>query len=318
MAGRPDPAGGAAGDDEADLLPLALSRPREALARARRILAGTPPPHTASVAHQAAGIVLREFGDSGDAVRELRTALRFARASGSADREADVLATLGVALVFAGRTTAGRNALNAAAGRSEGLLNGRILLRRGGVLLILGLHRDALADLNSAIATLRQAGDLMWEARALTERASCHLALGRVRRAADDYERAEDLFARTGQELESVDATVHRGVLALRIGALPTALTCFDTAAERFAKLGAVDFSLSVDRCAALLAAGLSRDALAEAEGALARLERLGGQPTKRAELLLTAADCALAAGRPDTALDRAAEAARLFGRQRR
>ncbi|TDD79530.1 CHAT domain-containing protein [Actinomadura rubrisoli] len=307
-----------AGEDEDDLLPLALSRPREALVRARRVLAGSPEPFAASVAHQAAGIVLREFGDSGEAVAELRAALRLARRSGSAEREADVLATLGVALVFAGRTTAGRKSLDAAAARSTGRLHGRILLRRGGVLLILGRHGEALADLNGAIATLRQAGDLMWEARGLTERASCHLALGRVRRAADDYRRAEELFARTGQELESVDATVHRGVLALRIGALPTALTCFDAAADRFGKLGADDVSLSVERCAALLAAGLSRDALAEAESALVRLERMGGRPAKRAELLLTAADCALAAGRPGPALESAAEAARLFGRQQR
>src|SRR5439155_5900506 len=108
--------------------------------------------------HQAAAIVLREFGDSDLAVGELRTALRLARQAGSADREADVLATLGVALVFAGRTAAGCGALNAAAERSTGLLNGRILLPRGGVLGILGQHREALADLNTAIATVRQAG----------------------------------------------------------------------------------------------------------------------------------------------------------------
>ena len=46
-----------------ELLPLALSRPREALARARAVLAGRPTPCEASVAHQAASIVLREFGD---------------------------------------------------------------------------------------------------------------------------------------------------------------------------------------------------------------------------------------------------------------
>lgn len=305
-------------EDVEDLLPLALSRPREAMARAHRILAGDPSPHAASIARQVTGIVLREFGDSDEAVAELRMALRTARLSGSADRETDVLCTLGVALVFAGRTIAGRNALNAAVRQSTGLLHGRSLLRRGGVLAVLGRHQEALADLNSAITTLRQSGDLIWEARVLTERASCHLALGRVRRAAEDYRRAEELFAATGQELESVDATVYRGVLALRVGALPTALTCFDTAAEHFARLRAGDFSLSVVRCSALLTAGLSRDALAEAEAALSRMERLRGQPTKRAELLLTAADCALAAGQPTAALQRATDAARLFARQHR
>jgi tetratricopeptide (TPR) repeat protein len=301
-----------------NLLPLALSRPREALFRARRILAGDPPPFTASIAHQAAGIVLREVGDSDLAVAELRTALRLARRSGSASRAADVLGTLGVALVFAGRTTAGRNALDAAVQQSTGLLNSHNLLRRGVVLVTLGRHREALADLNSAISTLRHNGDLLWEARVLTERASCHLALGRVYRASEDYRRAEELFALTGQDLESADTIVYQGVLALRIGALPTALACFDKAAERFDSLGTADVSLSVDRCSALMAAGLSQDALAEAETTLARLDQIRGQSTKRAELLLKAAECALAAGQPDAALRWADDAARLFGHQHR
>ena len=94
-----------------DLLSLALSRPNDALVLAREVLAGDPDPQEASIARQAIGIVLREVGDVDAAVRELRRARRLARRSGSADREADVLATLGLALVFAGRTAPGRAAL---------------------------------------------------------------------------------------------------------------------------------------------------------------------------------------------------------------
>ncbi len=65
--------------DTDGLLLLALSRPREALARARRILAARPGPYEASVAHQTAGIVLRDIGDVDAGVRELRAALRLAR-----------------------------------------------------------------------------------------------------------------------------------------------------------------------------------------------------------------------------------------------
>ena len=97
-----------------DLVALATSRPWAALARARAVLAGRPGPHDASVAHQAAGIVLRDYGDVEAGVRELRQALRQARRTGSAEREADVLASLGVALVFAGRTAAGLAAFEAA------------------------------------------------------------------------------------------------------------------------------------------------------------------------------------------------------------
>ena len=113
-----------------DLVALAMSRPWDALARARAVLAGRPGPYDASVAHQAAGIVLRDYGDVEAGVRELRQALRQARRTGSAEREADVLASLGVALVFAGRTAAGLTAFEAAVHRSSGVLAARVRFRR--------------------------------------------------------------------------------------------------------------------------------------------------------------------------------------------
>ena len=104
-----------------DLLPLALARPHEALARAREVLAARPGPYEASVAHQAAGIVLRDTGDVEAGVRELRDALHLARRTGSPDREADVLAALGAALVFAGRTADGLAAFDRAVGLVGGV-----------------------------------------------------------------------------------------------------------------------------------------------------------------------------------------------------
>jgi tetratricopeptide (TPR) repeat protein len=309
---------GRAGDGHVDLLPLALSRPNEALQRARAVLADDPPPLDASVARQAIGTVLREYGDIEAAIGELRVARQLARRAGSADREADVLGTLGVALVFAGRTVSGRNALDAAVRQSTGHLHGRMLFRRGAVLLILGRHREALEDLNSAVAALRMADDQIWEARALQERAVSYLSSGLARRAVDDLRRAEDLFTANGQELESAETAVNRGLVALRLGDLPEALTCFDEAAERYQRLGTPDPDLSLHRCAALTAAGLARDALEEADAAIRQLDQIHGRPTKRAELLLTAATCALAAGEPAIAMARATEARRLFARQGR
>src|SRR4249920_640413 len=153
-----------------DLLSLAVSRPNEALKRARTILASDPSPLAASAARQAIGLVLREYGDIDAAIHELRIARQLARRAGSSALEADVLGTLGVALVFAGRTVSGRNALDAAVRQSTGYLHGRMLFRRGAVLLILGRHSEALEDLNSAVAALRMADDQIWEARALQER----------------------------------------------------------------------------------------------------------------------------------------------------
>jgi tetratricopeptide (TPR) repeat protein len=120
-----------------ELLLLALARPGEALARARAALAKNPGPYDASVARQAIGIVLREFGDVSAGIRELRTALRLA---GSPDRQADVLATLGVALIYAGRTKQGLSALDEAVVHAAGPATGRVLERRAAGLMIM-LHR---------------------------------------------------------------------------------------------------------------------------------------------------------------------------------
>src|ERR1700760_4557047 len=94
------------GADRAELLPLALSRPNEALDRARKVLAGDPGLLDASIARQTIGIVFREYGDIDAAIGELRIARRLARRAGSADREGAALGTLGGALGLAGRGAA--------------------------------------------------------------------------------------------------------------------------------------------------------------------------------------------------------------------
>ena len=118
-----------------------------------------------------------------------------------------MLGTLGVALIFAGRSVSGRNALDAAVRQSTGHLHDRMLFRRGAALLVLGRHREALEDLNTAIVAMRAADDQIWEARALQERAVSYLLSGSARRAVADLRRAEDLFDANGQELEAGEVT---------------------------------------------------------------------------------------------------------------
>ena len=298
--------------DVDSLLPLALSRPREALARARAVLAGHPDAHDASIAHQAAGIVLREFGDVHAAVREVREALRLSRRAGSADREADVLATLGVALVYAGRTAAGLGAFDHALRLSRGVLAARVRERRGIVLYALGRNPAALDDLNQAVTVLRRAGDELWTARSLNARGLVYVAMGLLARGDEDFRAADRWFAKTSQVLDASYTVLNRALVAFSSGDLPAALSLLDEAASRVRPLGVPVTSISVDRCAVLLAAGLADDALAEAEAAVREMERIRGRSLKKAELLLMAANCALAAGRPEAALDWADTAHRL------
>ncbi|MYR56847.1 tetratricopeptide repeat protein, partial [Streptomyces sp. SID625] len=85
----------AGSDTVLDLLPLVFADPGEALARARALLDARPAPLHASVAHQVIGIWQRDFGDLRLALRHLRRARDLAARAESAEREADVLATLG-------------------------------------------------------------------------------------------------------------------------------------------------------------------------------------------------------------------------------
>ncbi len=281
------------------------------------MLAGKPDDYESSVAHQAAGIVLREFGDVDAGVRELRAALRMARRTGRADREADVLATLGAALVFAGRTTAGLSALDLAVDRSTGVLGARVLVRRGIMLWTLGRYPGALDDFRQAMAVLRRAGDPVWTARALNARTLVYLSQGMTGRADADFATAERLFAEAGQELEAIDMVHNRALAAFFSGNLPAALSHLDTAASRYQPLRVQPPDLSINRCAVLLAAGLTADALAEAAAAVADTELVRGPAAKKADLLLVAAECALAAAQPQTAQDWAQAAYRLFRSQR-
>ncbi|MYR03269.1 tetratricopeptide repeat protein, partial [Streptomyces sp. SID6139] len=223
----------------------------------------------------------------------------------SADREADVLATLGVALVHAGRTRQGLASFERGVARGTGHTRARVLYRRAYVWWVLGHHPEALEDVRRALPVLRQLRDDIWTARALTLRATVHLALGAVDRADADFTAAERLWDTTGQEHDKADAVESRGLAAFRSGDIPLALRLLDEAEERYAKLGTPTYMLSVRRCEVLMAAGLAPEALAEADAAIALLDRLGGQSTRKAELLLAAARAARSAGDAHTAIAR-------------
>lgn len=304
--------------DPLELLPLVFARPDQARADAEALLARSPGPFEASIAHQVIGILERDFGDATAAVARLRTARRLAHRSGSADREADVLATLGIALVHAGRTRQGLDSLARGLSAAEGVTAARVRFRRAAILWVLGRHAEGLDDLRRAIPVLRRADDTIWTARALTLRGTIRLATGAAAQADLDFVAAEALWTTTDQDHDVAVAVENRGLVAARSGDIPAALTHFDEAARRYEALGTPMNVLHAERSGVLMAAGLAREALAEAEVAVGMLERSGGQATRRAELLLTAARAALSAGALDVASRRAAAAARLFARQHR
>ncbi len=301
-----------------ELLARALSKPSQALSEARQALAQNPPAAQAAVAHQVIGVVLRHFGDIDEAINELRKARRLAGKAGDTSREADVQASLSVALLLAGQTKRGLVILNEVLRGSQGVLAGRLLIRRCYAFWVLGRHAEALRDAQAAVDLLCGAGDLVWEARALHHRASVYAALGQTSRADQDYARAEALYADCGQVLEYANARGERAAAAYASGDLPTALAHLDHAQRMFERLGVFEPEVAVNKCTVLLAAGLTGDALREVEAAVTRVERDGGSAARRAELLYSCALAAAAAGDLDAAQRRSTEALRLFRRQQR
>jgi tetratricopeptide (TPR) repeat protein len=301
-----------------ELLALALARPMAALARADELLRHDPEPAVAALAHQARAIVLRDTGRVDEAIRELRTALRFAERSGDGDRTTDVRATLGLTLGLAGRTAAGLRALDQAAAASTGAVHGRVLMRRGHLLAVVGRYEEALADFRTSIARLHRAGDGVWEARVRVARFSVYARLGQAARGDRDLVVAERLFTAAGQDLESTMTVHNRADVAFQVGDLPAALDLLDRAGARYAELGAHKPELAIDRCAVLLAAGLPAEAVTTTEAAIREHVGRGGEATKTAELLFVAARAAQAAGRADRAAEWAGQARTLFRRQHR
>ncbi len=307
---------GAGSERAADaVLALALSDPSAALRAADRLSESTTDPHQLSFAHQARGIVLRDRGETGVAIKELRRALALARESDRPERAVDVQATLGAALVMHGRTQTGLAQLDEAAHRARGRTLATVLMRRAHVLAFVGHHEQALADLRRAVPGIRRSGDRVWEARALNNRGSVLLAMGEVARAERDIARAEELFTSCGQRLEAVHARHNRGVLAFLRGDLPGALARYDEAATAYGELGAASPDLVADRCEAYLVAGLSHDAVDLVTRAV---EEQSLQPRYRADLELMLATAALASGDVSRSAQAARRARRRFARQDR
>ncbi len=301
-----------------ELQALALSRPSEALAAAQAVLAQHPTSLQAAVAHQAAGVVLREFGDMDAAIAELKMARRLARRANDLDRESDILGSLGMALVLAGQTRRGLSTLDIVLSRSHGVLAGRILIRKVNALWLQGRYAEALRDAQAAVGLLSGAGDLIWEARALHWRAVVYLARGDIEHADRDYARVEALHLESGQLAEYACVRHERGAVGHARGDLPAALAHLDHAQELFDRLGILRTDLTVDKCAVLLAAGLARDALSEVDAALSTIERNRGSAARRAELVYSAALAAAATGDLSLAQRRSADALRLFRHQQR
>ena len=163
-------AAGTSRRDADDLCLLALSRPHEALAQALRwsITAGLTRMRPLSLVRPPGSSCVIQVTSTPGYVSCV--ALQLARQSGAAEREADVLGSLGTALIYAGQTAGGFAAFDRGIQLASGVLTGRVLHRRGIMLWNLGRHTAALDDFRRAVSALERADDPLWTARALSGR----------------------------------------------------------------------------------------------------------------------------------------------------
>lgn len=281
------------------------------------MLATSRDPYVRSYAGQALGIATREMGDVARAARYLRAALAAAASCGG-KRRADVQASLGVTLAFAGRSREALRHLDAALSEASGVTAARVRMRRGILLGILGRTNESIEEHRRAARTLRAAGDSVWEARALNNLGFAFIDRGDAPRAEDALTRAEALLTDAGRTFDAANVRSNRGLVASLYGKVPEALAHYDAAEKMYVDAGVRPAELSEVRCSALLAVGLHGDALRYGQEAVSLLQGQGAAAAYRADALVRAAEAALAASDPQLARAYATEAVRLFRRQGR
>lgn len=298
-----------------ELLRTLFADPEAARQAAEAGMLDHPDPAVRSAGHQVVGIVLRDVGETDAALTHLRRALRLARRV-DAEREADVRATLGGSLVFAGRTREGLSHLDRAVQGAEGLLLATVLVRRARVLAF-NLERleAGAADLRRALEILEPSDDLVWTARALHLHSWTSTMLGDLGAARTNLARSLAVHEELGLEADAAAGIHGQGWLAFLAGDLPAAFERFQEAQARYERLGMVSTDLAYDRCVAFMTAGLAADALEVVEHALGARQVLA---VERADLQLALAGAALAAGEVARAQAAADEACRMFRAQQR
>jgi tetratricopeptide (TPR) repeat protein len=298
----------------------ALGHPAEALRDAEAVqdAAGRAGDHEAlAMALRSAALAARELEDLTAAEAYLRRSVRLARRHGLGPREGEARLTLAHVLVLSGRTEAGRREAARAADLLEGPAVARALAQQALISQRAGDYGDALDGYRRALAAFRRHGLDADVARLLVNRGVVHAYRGELAAARTDLEAAAAWYEANGQELAFAEARHNLGWLAALGGDVPTALRRYDEAASVFRRLGLQRPLGLLDRCEALLAAGLAADAHAAAAAAVAALER-GPEGTDHAEALLACARAALAAGKPAEARTTAVRAEGRFRQQGR
>jgi len=215
-----------------------------------------------------------------------------------------------------GRTEYGLCLLDLATEMTAQEDRGILLSQRGLLLLRTWRISEALRFFDAAVPLLEGYADTRVLARVLLNRGVLHLNVGSVQRARADFAWCQRIAVAEQHDSLAAKAAHNLGCCDLLAGDIPSALKLFAAAEDGF-RLTASQWLpvLATDKARALLAVGLSSDAIDELNGTIAafRRQRLD-QDLAQAEMTL--AQAALAAGALIAARRWAVAARRRFRRQ--
>ncbi|MGH3914854.1 MAG: CHAT domain-containing protein, partial [Pseudonocardiaceae bacterium] len=310
----------AAGNLAAEALRLVQVAPAQSLWLAREAARTAQEDHdltAEAVAERALGLAWTYVGDLDEAIPHLRGSIMLGRRARSTVLVAEARMSLAFVLCRRGQLGRALREAEAALVDVDGVVRARALVQRAVVHYFLGWSDEAVAGYRRALPALRQAGDLEWIQRALSNRAVVHTFRHAYAAAEADLQEAARLCDEAGLALAACITQENLAFLHVRRGDVPAALRHFDEAERRYRALGGQIGTLLIDRSELLLSVGLSYEARLAAEQAVAELTRDHRQVAlPEAQLLLSRA--AALDGDPERALDQAGRAVRAFDRQKR
>ncbi len=272
---------------------------------------------TTAVALRAVGLAALELEGAPQALEHLRAAVAAAATARSGRRLAESRMSLAHALMLDGQSTAALRQAGLAMKHEEARGDGRLAQQRAVILMRLGRYDEALAGYDDALALVRRAGNARDEVIVLLNRSIVQTYRGALRAAAADLRECEVRAQQIDQPLLAAMALGNRGFVLARGGDLPAALACYDAAEPVLAQSEMRQAVMELDRCHALLAAGLHHEAVTSAARVVDLFEQ-GGLPTELTEARLIYAEAALAAGDAAAALAAAQQASAEFAAQKR
>jgi tetratricopeptide (TPR) repeat protein len=218
-----------------------------------------------------------------------------------------------------GRTEHGLRLLDVAEEMTDPADRGILLSQRGLLLTRTWRIGEALRLYDAAVPLLDGCPDVRVLARLLLNRGLLHLNAGSVQQARADFAWCQRIAAAGQHDTLAAKATHNLGCCDVLAGDIPAALKVFAAAEEGFRLTASAAPQwlpmVAADKARALMAVGLSSDAIAELDGAIAVFRRLRlDQDLAQAELTL--AQAALAAGALAVARRWAVAARRRFRRQ--